>query len=118
MSVDLTFAEAGLDSLAAVEAVDVLSKELELSLGPTVLFDHPTPASLAAELIRLGREADAAGGGKPAGLELVLSSVQPRDREAWRPAVHVVHSSRRLPVGKPGTMGGQFRCCWASGWPS
>lgn len=53
MTAETTFAEAGLDSLAAVEARDTLSTRLGTSLPPTILFDSPTPHALAAALIEL-----------------------------------------------------------------
>lgn len=50
MAEDTTFAEAGLDSLAAVEARDMLARRLGTALPATILFDTPHPAALAAAL--------------------------------------------------------------------
>lgn len=61
------FAEAGMDSLAAVEARDTLSSRLQLSLPPTILFDYASPRALATALMDLvpSARADAAEGVEP-----------------------------------------------------
>ena len=41
---------AGLDSIAATEFAQILSNEIKLELGPTMLFDHPTLNSISSLL--------------------------------------------------------------------
>lgn len=41
----------GLDSIAAVEFTNVVSKELGMNLSAMMLFDHPTLDSIASYLI-------------------------------------------------------------------
>lgn len=58
---DTPFSELGLDSVAAVGVSGELSERLGRTLPPTLLFDHPTVASLCAHLAgaRAGRGAPA-----------------------------------------------------------
>ncbi|PSB55588.1 hybrid non-ribosomal peptide synthetase/type I polyketide synthase, partial [Chamaesiphon polymorphus] len=46
------FHSFGTDSLKAVEIIGNLSQYLELQLSPTLLFEHSTPAELAAHLVQ------------------------------------------------------------------
>nr|WP_284746753.1 type I polyketide synthase [Amycolatopsis sp. RTGN1] len=67
------FLESGLDSLTAVELRNGLNEDTGLRLPPTVVFDHQTPAGLAAHLLS---ELDGSGPApEPAGEPDALADV-------------------------------------------
>ena len=59
---DRPLAEAGMDSLLAVELRNALQREARVALPATVAYDHPTVRALAAHLRRLEARSAAGGG--------------------------------------------------------
>ena len=53
VTVDTPLMSAGLDSIAVIDLVNVLSKRFEIELPPTLLFDHPTIGSVATHITTL-----------------------------------------------------------------
>ena len=50
---DTPLMDAGIDSLAASELVQQLSDEFQVELPATLLFDHPSVASISSHLTGL-----------------------------------------------------------------
>ena len=46
ISGDVPLMEAGIDSISASEVVHSIGKEFEMELSATLLFDHPSIASI------------------------------------------------------------------------
>jgi acyl transferase domain-containing protein/acyl carrier protein len=86
------FSDLGFDSLTAVELRNQLSTAAGLALPATVLYDYPTPDSLAEHLrVELGEEADTE--------RIVVSSAA---TTAADEAIAIVAMSCRLPGGLRG----------------
>ncbi|MFC8528827.1 type I polyketide synthase [Nocardia sp. NPDC057227] len=61
-----TYRELGLDSLGATELATALTRALGTRIDPTAVYDHPTPAALAAHLAGERRETTATATADPA----------------------------------------------------
>ncbi|GAA2529842.1 type I polyketide synthase [Winogradskya humida] len=93
IAADRPFRDLGFDSLTAVELRNRLVAETGLRLGTTVVFDHPTPAALAALIL-----GEIAGDTPGAGSPTVGSPTAPVTTGDDEP-IAVVAMSCRLPGG-------------------
>jgi hypothetical protein len=107
---DVTFADAGTDSLIAVDLRNRLRVETGLALPATVAFDHPTPAVLAAHLADL---LDGSGPAEPPGVaalaalgevEAVVPGLAPGDRAALAGRLRALLAAC-VPGGEPSPSG-------------
>ncbi len=108
---DVTFADAGTDSLIAVDLRNRLRVETGLALPATVAFDHPTPAVLAAHLADL---LDGSGPAEQPGVaalaalgevEAVVPGLAPGDRAALAGRLRALLAAC-VPGGEPSPSGG------------
>ncbi|MFF8772951.1 type I polyketide synthase [Kitasatospora sp. NPDC015120] len=86
VSADRSFRDLGLDSVGAVELRNRLGEATGLALPHTVVFEHPTPASLVRRLL-----AEALGAGERAAEDDTVA--------AWDEPIAIVAMSCRLPGG-------------------
>lgn len=71
------FENLGIDSKRALEFKELLDEELGQVLATTLMFDYPTPESLAAYLVRVAFGDDAAAGGAASnGAEAALGAAE------------------------------------------
>ncbi|MEU4566303.1 type I polyketide synthase [Micromonospora sp. NPDC023956] len=103
---DLTFKELGFDSLLAVQFRNRLSRVTGQRVATTVVFDHPTPAAIAAFLLA-GLDLDAPDEGPPDvdaeldRLAALLAGVAAPDRP--RVATRLRGLLREVEPAEPGT---------------
>jgi acyl transferase domain-containing protein/acyl carrier protein len=104
------FKEAGFDSLAAIELRNRLSQATGLTLPSTLIFDHPTPAAVAA-MVR--SEVARSGSSRPAideqldGLEAMLASIADDEQARRRAAVRLRAVNARIRSFLNGTANGE-----------
>ena len=99
---DAAFAQAGLDSLGAVELRNAIAEAFGVALPATVIFDYPTVAALAAFVASKMALVDAAAGLVPYDLPIdggvkVLGERRPRTTD-------IVAVSLRYPAAETGGM--------------
>ncbi|MFD7256842.1 type I polyketide synthase [Streptomyces sp. NPDC059874] len=93
----LTFREMGLDSAMTLELRDRLSTATGLTLESTLLYDHPSPAALAAAIGEL--KAHASTGGSPAAARERTYPDDANDADDADDPVVIVGMACRFPGG-------------------
>jgi natural product biosynthesis luciferase-like monooxygenase protein len=53
VSLNKNFYSLGIDSLKAVEIIEALATNFDISVSPTLLFEYPTPAEIAKYLVQM-----------------------------------------------------------------
>ncbi len=89
LELDRAFKDLGFDSLTSVELRNRLGAATGLSLPATLVFDHPTPASLAGHLLARARGAETGAG------QRVTTTATPVAGDE----IAIVAASCRLPGG-------------------
>jgi acyl carrier protein len=76
------FEDLGIDSKRALELKEMLEMELGCALRTTLLFDYPTPESLAGHLVEVAFGFAAPRSHAPAGRRIEPAAVEPVDSES------------------------------------
>ncbi len=97
-----SFRDLGVDSLGAVELRNQLNKATGLSLSATLVFDHPTPSSLAEHVLGQLMPENAAGtDSEEAEIRALLASVplaQLRDIGVLEPLLQLAGRGESAPA--------------------
>ena len=105
-------AEAGSDSLGGVELQDALAAKFGVELPATLIYDHPTPAALAAYLAAATHPPGLPS--HPAAASRGLRSTSNMERASAPQASEVVSVSCRFPAAAGAGIGGFFSAAAAS----
>jgi len=81
ISFDDALMDAGMDSLSAVTFRDKLNKQTGLKLPGTLMFDHPTLATVADLIVESSISASGGGGGGEGRIEMVEEMVEVSEYE-------------------------------------